>query len=347
MPNRRLNILRAHLLRTTRWEYWPMALFYLPVALWILILGIRYRHPLLFTSANPGMPAGGLVDENKARNLLAIQRVIPDAVAKTCLLDRSRGVTTAVEAIEHLGLEYPVVLKPNSGQRGVGVQIVESPAALENYFAQYSGDKLLQEYVSGHEFGVFYMRDPDHHVGEIFSINEKTFPTLQGDGVSTLEQLIFADRQARYMAPHYLRELAGHLHDVPAEGETVELVQIGSHCRGSIFREASAHITPELIARMDSISKSIDGYYFGRYDLRVPSVEDLRKGTNIKVIEANGVSSESANIYAAGVGLFQAYRILFRQWHMAFHIGARNRALGSAPATLQEILANWSQINKE
>ena len=58
---------------------------------------------------------------------------------------------------------------------------------------------------------------------------------------------------------------------------------------------------------------------------------EIRAG-RFKVIELNGVSSEATNIYDPRGTLWAAYRTLFRQWRLAFRIGAANRALG-APAT--------------
>lgn len=321
--------------------------FYPPVIIYIFILAIRYRSPLLFTAANPGMKVGGLVDENKASNLLAIQAVYPQAVAKTALIQAHQGSMEAMEQLEILELSYPVILKPNNGQRGVGVQIIRDKSQLQNYFNNFSNTEiLLQEYIEGLEFGVFYMREPDQAKGGIFSINEKAFPTLEGDGVSTLEQLILEDSRSHYMAKYLLNLHKDGLGDIPEKGEKVKLVEIGSHCRGSVFLEGSQHITPELESRIDQLSKAIPGYYFGRYDLRVPSIEELKAGTSLKIIEANGVSSESANIYDPSYGLFNAYKVLFKQWRAAFRIGAKNRARGHAPASIREVLKNWSQINK-
>ena len=45
----------ARIARCRRWEFWPMWLFYAPVALWIACLSIWHRGLSTITAANPGM----------------------------------------------------------------------------------------------------------------------------------------------------------------------------------------------------------------------------------------------------------------------------------------------------
>jgi hypothetical protein len=77
---------------------------------------------------------------------------------------------------------------------------------------------------------------------------------------------------------------------------------------------------------MDEISKSYEGFYFGRYDIKVPSVEDLKTGKNISVIELNGVTSESTNIYDPQHSFFYGVKTLCKQWKIAYEIGEEYKA---------------------
>ena len=54
-----------------------------------------------------------------------------------------------------------------------------------------------------------------------------------------------------------------------------------------MFINSNHLITPALSASFDRISKQIDGFYFGRFDLRVKTIEDLEAG-NIQILELNG-----------------------------------------------------------
>ena len=55
------------------------------------------------------------------------------------------------------------------------------------------------------------------------------------------------------------------------------------------------------------------GFFVGRYDVRFSSVEGLRAGEGLKILELNGAASEATSAYDAKKSLGEAYRILFRQ----------------------------------
>ena len=50
----------------------------------------------------------------------------------------------------------------------------------------------------------------------------------------------------------YLEELAGRADHVPAPGEVVPLVEVGTHARGAIFLDGEHLVTPELEAAVAS-----------------------------------------------------------------------------------------------
>jgi hypothetical protein len=217
--------------------------------------------------------------------------------------------------------------------------VIRSFEALREYFAERTAARpvLLQEYVGGLEFGVFYYRFPGQERGRILSITQKLFPALTGDGVRTTEELILADSRAVCLAKAYLQSVRRLASDVPAKEETVPLVEIGSHCRGSIFLDGLHLLTEDLTGAVDRISRRLPGFYFGRFDVRAKSEEALRRG-EFKVLELNGVTSEATHIYDPAVSLWAAYAALFQQWRIAFEIGAGNRACGVKPASLGELL---------
>ena len=326
--------------RWFRWEFWPLYVFYPPVVAYIAYLGIRFRSWTLFTAANPAIPAGGFVGESKHQildHLKDAARWLPCSTLLACGSPRER-VAEAEEFMRQHGLEFPVVLKPDAGQRGSGVAIVRSPEQLCEYLTCSSFPTILQEYVPGEEYGIFYYRYPGSERGRVFSVTEKRMPVLLGDGKCTLEELILADDRAVCMSDFYLRKNSDRTHEVPATGESVQLVEIGTHCRGAIFLDGGETITPALEELVDQIAKTFDGFFFGRFDIRVPSREDLMAGRNIKIVELNGVTSEATHIYDPKLSLFEAYRVLFRQWRIAFEIGHLNRARGIHPASVGELL---------
>jgi membrane protein DedA with SNARE-associated domain len=339
-PTRRR--LYARWRRATRWEFWPIWIFYPPVLLYIVGLMIRFRGMTVFTAANPAIPGGGFVGESKfdiLRELSGAGNSVAHAAWLPADVGPERRLSSARQFIAHYGLAFPVVLKPDRGQRGSGVTIIRSMDALTTAIAASRTDVIIQEYVPGHEFGVFYARHPAHVSGRIISLTEKRFPAVVGDGLRTLGQLILADDRAVCMERLHCRVHSKSLQGVPDVGERVQLVEIGSHCRGSLFLDAVHLLTPEMEASFDEIARQFDGFFFGRFDVRTPSVDDFRRGTNFRIVELNGVTSEATHIYDPANGLRTAYGVLFEQWRLAFEIGAANIRRGVTPTPIQLLLA--------
>jgi len=340
--NRRLAIGRIK--RILNWEFWPLGVFYFPVVCYVLYLGLKHRNLTLFTSANPGIYASGFVGESKDEIYASIKR--SDAAASYTLCHvklyisdslTARLLTAATFKVTN-ELNFPLVIKPDRGERGNGVTIIHNRSQLAKAIARADQDLILQEYCGGVEASIFYYRFPAEDRGHIFSVTEKVFPSVTGDGVSTLEELILRDKRAVCMAAKYFDHLARGLNEIPATGKSIPLIDVGTHSKGAIFRDGAWLKTPELETKIDDICRGIDGFYFGRFDIRAPSFEDLKMGDDFKIIELNGVTSESTNIYDPRFNLIDAYRILFRQWRLAFEIGKINRDRGYRPLTTWRLL---------
>jgi pimeloyl-ACP methyl ester carboxylesterase/membrane protein DedA with SNARE-associated domain len=340
--------------RLTHWEFWPPWFFYPPVVLYILYLGLKHKGLTVFTCANPAIEESGFVGESKSAILrgLAQQPNSDRWMPATLLLKQAQSNDSRVKQAEHFmtarSLSYPVVMKPDVGERGFGVAVIRSREQLLNYLRQSATvDIILQEHAPGLEFGVFYYRYPNQANGKILSITRKLFPSVIGDGHATLENLILKDKRAVSMARTYFEAVGDRLWDVPLAGDSVQLIEIGTHCRGSIFLDGMDIKTECMEKTIDKVARGFNGFYFGRFDIRTPSLDDFQAGHNFKIVELNGVTSEATSIYDPRNGLLQAYRTLFEQWRIAFAIGAQNRILGFEPASIRKltglVLKKWSQ----
>ena len=94
------------------------------MAPYILFLAIRHRSLTLFTAANPGIPSGGFVGESKSAILGHLSPVPEFAVLREELSADAR-FRAVKEFLSVHGLSYPIVLKPDIGERGTGVVIAE------------------------------------------------------------------------------------------------------------------------------------------------------------------------------------------------------------------------------
>ena len=337
--------------RLKRWEFWPPVVFYVPVAAKYMALAIKYRSFSLPTLANPGMYMGGVIGESKFETLADLSHAHPAAVAETHLV-RFNSVEQQTCQILRLrnenNLQYPLVLKPDVGQRGYGFKVIHSDEDIHSYVTCFTRDVLVQKYVPGPlEAGIFYYRFPQEREGRIFAITEKVFPVVTGDGRHTLEELVRADPRASLVAGTYLERFASEQLRVLAADESFRLVEAGNHCQGAIFLEGGRLLSVTLAKRIDEISQSIPGFFVGRFDVRYSSEEALREGRDFQIIELNGASSEATNIYDPRNSLWNAYRTLFRQWEIVFAIADENRRQGLRTMSVKTILEEFLQYRRQ
>lgn len=329
--------------RRFRWEFWSRRVFYTPVVLYVAFLALKHRSLTVFTCANPGILASGFVGESKTEILHGLNN---SEAAKPFLLKHlflPKDLSPAEKLLAASGfmtenaLGFPIVIKPDSGRRGVGVQIIKSAAELAEKLPP-DEDYLLQEFAGGEETSVFYYRYPDQSKGTIFAIAVKQFPVVTGDGAATLEELILRDGRAIFLAEKYLAQNAERLSMVPEMGETVPITNIGTHSRGAIYLDGEWLKTGALEKKIDEICCGFKGFYCGKFDIRVNSLEEFRRAENLKIIELNGVTSRTTNIYDPQFSLLDAYKIIFRQWKTVFEIGAENRRRGTEPTKFADLI---------
>lgn len=332
--------LGARLSRLLRWEFWPAWAIYLPLIPYVAYLALRYRGITTCTLANPSIPLGGLVGESKwdILKLLPQGAIVPTTLIEPApLADR----VAALEAIiRDQRWTWPIILKPDVGERGTGVSLIQDRDEAYLYLQHQPAAVLAQSYHPGpYEAGVFYVRMPGESAGQIFSITDKRFPAVTGDGHSSIRTLIWRHPRYRVQAAVLLGRLANEADRTPAEGERVKLGFMGNHCRGSMFLDGAALITPELTAAINAIATNTPGFYFGRFDIRYSSVEAFKAGRDFRIVELNGLLSESTNIYDPSMGFFQAQVILRRQWRWAYRIGHAIRKYDPKPPALTDVLA--------
>ncbi len=334
--------LAASLARVTRWEFWPMWLFYVPLAPWIGYLAVRHRGLTTPTAANPGItPHGGVVGESKFAILSKLAQEWVVASALIAPESAERRLAQLRDILSQPGWSYPLILKPDAGQRGAGVRLVRDEAAAARCFDEQPHALVAQAYHPGpFEAGIFYYRMPREPQGRIFSITDKHFPSLVGDGAATVETLIWRHARYRMQAATFLARMNSHAQRVLPRGERLALAIAGNHCQGTLFRDGAHLITPALERSVDQIARRFDGFFFGRFDVRYADVEQFKEGREFAIIELNGVTSESTNVYDPDWSLLRAYRVLFRQWALLFAIGAENRRLGWRASSLGSVIAD-------
>lgn len=331
--------------RRKNFEFWPRTVVYAPVFIYCLWLMLRHRSATVPLLANPGMSNGGLVEDHKSPIYRSLEGSAGNALPPWTLIPasehqrprRSGEEQSRLAALQRFmnetAIGYPIVLKPDLGCRGQAVAIIDDEPAAQAYLETVTVDVVAQPKLEGPEFGVFYIRHPDEPAGKIIGITRKEPTLLTGDGIHTLERLILADERSVCMAPFFLNRFADELTRVPAAGEIIPLSTIGTHCRGALFFDDTPLATPELAAALDRITDG-SGLQIGRFDLKVPSPEHLSRGEDLRIIEFNGISAESTDIYDPKHSARHGWRRLMFQWRSAFAIGEAERRKGKRPPGL-------------
>ncbi|MEO0478747.1 MAG: alpha/beta fold hydrolase [Planctomycetota bacterium] len=322
--------LRAKFGRLCRWEYWPSKALYYPLIPFFARIRFTKGGIRNASSVNPVWPDGGFIGESKQK---VLDRFPKEAVLESFFIepnaDGRYDEEWILKEIEDRQLGWPLIIKPDQGQRGTGVKKVESPEDLTTRLRDLSVPMIVQKFHPGpYELGLFWWQLPGQEKGRLFSICEKLFPKVEGDGKHTLEELILRDRRLFLQHEVFFERFEDRLNEVPETGETVELGTAGNHAQGCQFVEGEHWRTDAIEAWLDRSCVPVEGYCFGRLDVRFTDPEEFKQGRGGKILEANGISSESTNMYDPRYSIFKAWRLLREPWHAILEIGKHNRKQG-------------------
>ena len=236
-------------------------------------------------------------------------------------------------------MPFPLIAKPNIGERGFKVEKINNNAALTKYHNDVLCDYILQEFIDYPiELGVFYYRLPNDEKGSVTSIAIKEFMTVTGDGKSSILELMNESPRARFQIKSMKKKLGHKINMIIPKDEKLLLEPIGNHCRGTRFINGNYLINEKLHIVFNNITKNMNGFYYGRFDLKVKSIDDLYEGENIKIMELNGASSEPGHIYDSSYGLVNAYTNLMFHWNILANIAIQNKAKGIKPSSFKAVV---------
>ncbi|WP_291728551.1 hypothetical protein [Bernardetia sp.] len=341
-------------IKLTNFEYWSFWFFYLPTVPYGLYLALRSGSLAYFTSVNPAVPLSGLQGQPK-QNILKLldEKYLP----KSLYFKNDTAFETVKSEVEKKEIDFPFIIKPEIGERGKGVEKMDSfeelKEYLQDYFQQNKSDFIIQEFLKEPvELGVLYYRLPNSLISKvkdvsriknfrssaITSIVQKEFLSVTGDGGKTLAQLIEDSDRARFQKKRLKKEFAEEWSITIPKNKKIVLEHIGNHCRGTKFLDGNSLITEENRAAFDEIMKPLKNYYYGRFDIKVSSIEDFKQGKGIKIMEVNGVASEPAHIYDPKTPILKAYKDIFKHMKIIQVISKQNKKDGTPFASFAEVM---------
>jgi hypothetical protein len=325
-----------------RLERLPKWLNLIPMVAQWAWLSLLYRSLTLPSSINPAILAGGMVGEGKLDyfEVMGPQALACTAAFTSIVNERPNGMTGATLALSAAGLAYPVIAKPDIGWCGFGVRLVRNDAELLAYLSRFPrGERIiLQRFLPYEgEAGLYYVRRPGEAKGRLTGILLRHFPRVQGDGVSSVADLMGDDLRLRRLGRDGLSEPCCDTAYIPAAGEIVRLATIGSTRVGGLYEDATAMISETLSDAVDAIAKDMQDFHVGRFDVRYESLESLIEKAAFTIIEVNGAGSEAVHAWDPKFTLSQAYRIVFAKQRMLFEIGDAMRQRGHRPIGLVKL----------
>lgn len=325
---------RRFLIRLFNWEYWSFNAIYIWLFPFWLFLSLRARSFFFFAASNPGLKNGGFLNESKRD----IHELIPEHLyPKTRHFSLPANADMVIRELEDNGFSFPLIAKPDIGGRGRGVKVLMDDDDVRKFLKKCFVDFHIQEYVAfKNEVGIFYYRYPGSSSGHISGIVRKEFLSVTGDGIQTIRQLLEQDSRAIMYLSSLEQYQQNDFETILAKGEKRVVSPYGNHARGSKFLDHSHLIDEKLTAFVDKISKEIDEFYFGRFDIRYRDWQELKQGKNFAIIEVNGAGAEPTHMYDPRHSIFFAWKEILRHWILLGRISRMNHKKGHRYLTLGE-----------
>lgn len=315
--------------RKMNWYNWffKRQRLYISVFPYVMKLGIKSRSFAFFLAVNPGVKNSGFVNSSKFSILKQIpteylpsQEFIEFGESKTKILERIRN---------NPGLGFPLIVKPDIGERGAGVRKVISEEELIQAIEEMNQNLIIQEFIDKkYEMCILYYRIPGEANGTITSIGMKEFLTVQGDGISTIDELVRSDKKLSDLInlEKYFMEHPESIGRIVRKNTVFKLTYVASRREGILFRNYNYLHSKEMDMFFDMLTSEINEFYYGRYDIKIDDFASLESGSGLKIIEINGVNGQPIHAYDHSCFTAnQRTQIMKYHWDIIYKISKINK----------------------
>lgn len=326
--------------KISHWEAWDWRIKYVPIVpVWAWNC-LRSGSFWFFTPSNPKLAFGGLEGETK----MSIYKYLPPGSYPKSHLVAFNSSFDEVERIIAEQFNYPLVVKPDVGRMGLMFRILHNASEVKLYHQAMSFNYIIQDLIQYPiEVSVFYYRFPNAKSGTITGFVKKEFLEVTGNGTSALLDLMITCPRVRLRLDEMKAKHADKLTHVLAKGEVFYLSYALNLSRGGKLVSLEREKDKRLLNVFDEISNYTSTFYYGRYDIKCNSVEDLKQGKNFSIIEYNGCGAEPHHVYGNGYTLWQACKILASHWLVLQKISSFNNAQGFK---YWDFKAGWTEMRR-
>lgn len=319
-------MLKKGLYYISHWEDWHWFAKYIPILPFWLWHCIRSGSLWFFTPSNPSLTFGGFLGETKRE---MYEQLPATAYPKSIYISAAQPFAEVEILFNNSGFQYPFAVKPDVGMMGFMFQKIDNANQFNQYHEIMPVDYIVQELITYPlEVSVFYYRYPDEQKGTITGFLKKEFLEVTGDGRSTLWELILKYPRVMFRQEEMRAKHESRLADIICEGENYCLSYALNLSRGGKLINLEHEKDEQLLDVFDKLSHYTGSFYYGRYDIKCASINDLKAGKNFSILEYNGSGAEPHHVYGNGNTLFQAYKILLKHWNILYEISRQNNKNG-------------------
>lgn len=314
-------------LKISNWELWNFYVLYLPIAPVWLWYCFRSWSVWFFSSSNPTITFGGFEGEGKKE---MYDQLPPGSYPSTTYIMHDWPFEQVLKKMKETGLVFPFIVKPDVGMKGILFRKIDSEDQLRKYHERIPVEYIIQGLIElPVEVSVFYYRFPWEQKGVVSGFIDKELLQVKGDGISSLEQLVANHPRAKFRMEEMKHRHGHRFSRIIPEGEIFYLSYAGNHNRGAHFTNLHNEIDENLHKVFDGLSHFTNKFYYGRYDIKTNSIEDLKQGKNYQILEFNGCGAEPNHIYDCNMSIWKAYGTILHHWKVLYRISRYNHKNGT------------------
>lgn len=308
-------------IRLFHYEFWPFWVFYLPAYFYYFYLALKSRKWVYFSVLNPCMNFGGAFLSSKNK---ALQNIPKEWVPKTLLVNPGEDFLRIKKGLQKEKIKFPLIVKPDMGERGKGVEIIPKLSDLENHIASLPKEPyLIQEYIEYPlELGILFYWDLEGKP-QISSIGSKSFCHVTGNGKDPLKVLIKKNPRLATRIPLLKKRFQKEWERILPKDKRLLIEPIGNHNRGTTFLDGQSYYSKEMLDWAANCARQIPGFDYGRFDIKIKDKNAFKRKKDIKIMEVNGVNSEPIHIYDPNYSIWNAYRDIFFQMKIIFDLSQK------------------------
>jgi hypothetical protein len=312
--------------KITHWETWPYRIKYIPLIPAWLWYCLRSGSWWWFTPSNPSLTFGGFEGEGKKE---MYDQLPPGTYPKSIYISSSLSKEAVEGLIASNNFQYPFAVKPDIGTMGFMFRKIDTIEQFIKYHAKMPSNYIIQEWVAYPvEVSVFYYRFPGQQKGTITGFIKKEFLQVKGDGRCTLWELVKKYDRVQFRLEEMKAKHEYKLNDIIPAGEIYILSHALNLSRGGKLVSLEHEKDDRLSKVFDDVSHYTKHFYYGRYDIKCASVDDLKAGKNFTILEYNGSGAEPHHAYGNGNTLWQAHKIFLHHWKILYSISKYNEKHG-------------------